>query len=153
MYAYMKVAHNVTLSVFAKEEEDKEQIKSCLLELIPFDIAEEKVKLDEDTAIGFNQRKINIFEIRLEKERHVKRFLENLLSKLNQEQKEMLLKRLDVRVDDECNFFIRLDKDKLLNKEYWITDSGNCFHIKISIAAYPAKRENAIQVVKQLMGS
>ena len=61
----------------------------------------------------------------------------------------MVVKQED-RLDEECNFFIRLDKEKLMNGECWITDSGDCYHIKISVAAFPKKKERAKQVVEQI---
>ncbi len=146
----MKLAHQVKLSVFIKEEEDREKIFNKLISLVPFNLKEEKIKLNEDTAMGFNNKKIKTYEIVLEKDRHINPFLEKLKESLSQEQKELLLKQADSRLDEELHFFIRLDKEKLLQDEFWITDSGNCFHIRISIAAFPAKREKALAIVKEL---
>jgi RNA binding exosome subunit len=41
-------------------------------------------------------------------------------------------------------------KQKLLNNELWITDCGECFHIRISIAAFPKKKEVALEVIKKI---
>ena len=108
---------------------------------------------EEDTALGLNEREIKIYKMRLEKERHVKKFIDDLLSKFSSEQKETPLRQLGSRIDNECNFFIRLEKSKLIDGEYQITDSGYCFHIKMAVAAYPATKEKAIEVVKQLLQS
>jgi RNA binding exosome subunit len=149
----MKALHNVTITVFVKNDENREEIKDCLLKLVSFDIAKEKIKLEEDTALGLNEDAISIYKIFLEKERHVKKFIDDLLSKLTDDQKEMLLQQAESRVDDECNFFLRLHKDRLIKGEYIITDSGNCFHIKMAVAAYPAIKDKALQVVKELLQS
>jgi RNA binding exosome subunit len=146
----MKLAHQIKISVFIHEEENREEIYNKLLTLVPFNIKEQKRILNEDTAQGFNERKIKTYEIVLEKDRHINSFLEFLKEKLSDEQKELLLRQKESRLDNERNFFIRLDKEKLLNNEFYITDSGNCFHIKISIAAFPASREKAIEVVNQI---
>ena len=106
----------------------------------------EKLKLIQRTAFGFNEREIKTLEVNLEKTRHITAFLKNLNNKLNQQQKEVLLKQINSRLDDNLNFFIRFDKNKLLNQEYFITDSGDCFHIKVSIAAFPAKTEKAKEI-------
>jgi RNA binding exosome subunit len=147
----MKSIHNIEISVFAREEEDNlDSVKEGILKLADMDLEKEKIKLEHTTATGAKDNKIDILKIRLEKERHVKKFVSNLLSNLTDEQKELILEQLDSRVDEECNFFIRLDKDKLLNDEYWITDSGNCFHIKMLVAAYPAKKDNAKEIIEKL---
>ena len=85
------------------------------------------------------------------KQKHTSLFLKNLMKKLSQEQKDLLLRQLESRLDETLHFYIRLDKNKLLDNEYFITDSGNCFHIKIAIAAYPHKRDVAIEVMKYIL--
>lgn len=147
----MKTAHNITISVFSNEGEDSEKIKEGLIKLAALDMEKEKIKIEQEKAEGVLGNRIDIFKINLEKERHVKSFLRNLFSKLSQQQKELLVKQTETRVDDECRFFLRLDKNKLLEGKYWITEKGDCYHIKILIAAYPAKKENAVEIVKKLI--
>ena len=77
-------------------------------------------------------------------------FLKVLNEKLSKEQKDMLVMQVDSRLDDELHFFIRLDKEKLMDDEYFITDSGNCFHVRMSIAAYPAKKEIGKKIVQNI---
>lgn len=146
----MKLANSIKISVFAKEEEDSEKILNKLIALIPFNIEEEKITPAKQNASGFNEKIIKIFEITLNKDRHISGFLEFLNSKLTKEQKELLIMQADSRTDEELNFFIRFDKDKLLNEEFCITDSGNCYHIKLSLAVFPKKKENAFAVVKEI---
>lgn len=146
----MKLAHRIIISVFCKPEEDEGSVKASLLSLVPFNLEDEKIGLKETNAKGFGNRTIKILEIDLEKEKHTALFLKHLNEMLNEEEKKLLVKQINSRLDDELDFFIRLDKSRLLNKEYFITDSGNCFHIKISIAAFPARKENGIRIVREI---
>jgi hypothetical protein len=34
--------------------------------------------------------------------------------------------------------------------EFFITDSGNCFHLTLSIAVFPAKRESALALIDEI---
>lgn len=145
----MRLANNIKASVFVKLGDDEAAVKKHLLNLFPFNLEEEKIVLQRRKAAGFNQKEIIILEVDLKKERHTNAFLNFFKEKLNEQQKEVLVKQ-ENRLDDECNLFIRLDKNKLLNNEYWITDSGDCYHIRISIAAFPKKKEKARQVVEQI---
>jgi len=145
----MRLANNIRVNVFVKVEDDEAAVKKHLLALFPFDLEQEKIVLQRSKALGFNQREIIILEVELKKERHTNAFLSFLKEKLNEQQKSVLVKQ-ENRLDDDCNFFIRLDKSKLLNNEYWITDSGDCYHIRISIAAFPKKKERARQVIEQM---
>ena len=142
----MKYVHNITFSVFVKPEDSLETIKEQLVNLIPLDIEEEKLQLIQSVAEGITN-KIIILEITLKKERHTNAFLDSFKEKLSSEQLEQL-RTQENRLDDQLYYFIRLDKEKL--PELVLTDSGNCVHIKMSIAAFPKKKENALNIVKEL---
>ncbi|MBW2967481.1 hypothetical protein KY362_03265 [Candidatus Woesearchaeota archaeon] len=149
-----KLAHNIRLSVFAKEHEDPAKIADALIDLCPFELEKEKVGLKKSKAQGFNEKIIIIFEIVLEKQRHIRQFIEHLKSILSEDQRNLILRQKESRLDDDMNFFIRIDKPRWLEeRRAWITDSGDCFHIRMTIAAYPAKKENAFDVIKAWLKS
>lgn len=148
----MKYAHLIKLSVFSYEHENSEGILEAFLGFFPFNLEENKVLLKKSAAEGFNDRKITILEVILSKANLVNEFLENLLNNLNKEQKEQILMEAESRLDENLDFFIRFDKEEWLNnRKLELTDSGKCFHLKISIAAFPKKREIALNVVKKLL--
>jgi len=145
------LAHNICITVFCKPEEDTKLTAKKLLFLVPFDIKEQKIEIKKRMAMGFNEKKITILEVYLEKEKHTNKFLENLNKKLSKEQKELLIKQLESRLDDELNFFLRFDKNKLINEyNLWLTDKGDCYHIRIKVAAFPHKREAALKTVEKI---
>lgn len=147
----MKFAHIIKVSVFSHESEDPDQIFSAFLKLFPFELEEEKIKLQKGQATGFEQKQIHIFEVDLKKNKHINAFLKKLMKNLKPEQKSLILKQAESRLDDELNFYLRFDlKELLLNKKLELVDHGHCFHIKMSIAAFPAKKEQALNIVKEL---
>jgi RNA binding exosome subunit len=146
----MKLAHYIRVRVIASPEDDKEKIEDKLISLFPFNLEEEKIELQGKKAQGFNERELKILEVELKKATHMTKFLNNLTSKLNDEQKKLILRQLDSRMDEGGHLYLRLDKERFLNDEYFITDYGNCFHITIAIAAFPAKKENAKKVVEDI---
>ncbi len=147
----MKLIHNLAVSVFIKPEDEATTIKQAFLSFFPFDLEKEKIKLIEKSATGFQERKIVILEVTLAKERHIKPTFEALLNRLTKEQKELLIKQKESRLDEDLEFFIRFDKTKLIKEnKYLITDSGNCFHLKLSIASFPAKREIALAIIDKI---
>ena len=67
--------------------------------------------------------------------------------------KNQILQQIDSRLDKSLDFFLRFDKDSwIAGKKLLLTDAGKCFHIRISMAAFPKKREIALNVVKDLFG-
>ncbi len=145
------LAHNICISVFCKPEENIEIITKKLLFLVPFNLKKEKIELKKRTAIGFNEKKIIILVVYLKKESHTNLFLNNLANNLTDEQKSLIIKQAESRLDEELNFFLRLDKSKLINEnKLWLTDKGDCYHIRIKIAAFPHKREVALKTIEKI---
>lgn len=146
----MKLVHNIRVNVFVKEDESEKLIKEKLFMLFPFDFEKEKIKLDKKVVKGFNEKNIIIYDVLIEKERHTNRFLKNLLENLNNEQKDLLIKQAETRIDRELDLFLRLDKEKLLDNKYWVTGSGNCFHIKFCLAVFPKNKENVLKLIEKM---
>jgi RNA binding exosome subunit len=154
----MKLVNNINFRVFCNPDEDKEKIKSAFLSLIGYtteQLSEEKIKYNETNAVGFGKKIIKIIEVRFEKERHCNKFIKRINEILSAEDKVLLIEQVN-RLDDNMNFFMRLDKDALLDegaekdKKYVLTDSGNCFHISMNIEAHPQRKDVAHKVVKQI---
>ncbi len=147
----MKYAHLIKLTVFSYKHENGEAILESFLKLLPFNLEENKVVLKKSTAYGFNDKKIEVLEVVLTKNNLINLFLKNILDNLDKNQKNIILSQLESRLDKNLDFFIRFDKDSWINeKKLILTDSGKCFHIRTSIAAFPKKREVALNVVKDL---
>jgi RNA-binding protein len=147
----MKLAHIIKVKVFSNESDDEKIILERLLELFPFDIKQEKISLKRSTAIGFEEKKIIIFEIVISKERHTRKFIERLEKNLGDNQKKIILDQVRSRLDENLDFYLRFDKHEYTkNHKLVITESGDCFHMRISIAAFPKKREIAIKLINTI---
>jgi len=147
----MRWIHRITITALGKPEEDMEAVKQGIIALVPFNIEEAKVQLQVQNAEGFEERTIRIFTIILTKEAHTNDFLQFLLDNLAEEQKNLLISQAESRLDTEFDFFIRIDKDEWIKeRKIWLTDSGNCFHMKFSLAVFPKKREGALQLIEKL---
>ena len=147
----MKIAHNIKLRVFCREGDDENKILGALHKLVEADF--KKIDFKAENAELFEDKKMKIFTIILKKNKNMRRFIENIFRGFNEEQKNLLRRQIESRLDSDLHFFIRLDKPKLLDGEFWVTDSGNCFHIDICIAAYPHKREVAREIVEMMLDS
>lgn len=148
----LNIAHSATIRVFCGEGENEHAILAGLQWLLPFDIEKEKITIQGQNALGFNDKKITIFEVALTKNRHVRAFLDNLVAKISEHDKQTLLRQLDSRVDEDANFFLRFEKERLSeHHDLLLTDGGNCYHIKIKIASFPSTKEAAIKAVRNML--
>lgn len=143
--------HNIIITVFLKPEEDKEKIRTALKSIIPFNLEENKIKIEESKAEGFNEREILIYEVKIEKQQLIKKFIDNLIENLSEKTKEMIFNQIDSRTDEDCRFYLRFSKEKLIkDNEFFLTDQGNCFHIKMAVAAFPKKKEKAMDIIQKV---
>lgn len=150
----MELAHSVAIRVFCNEEENENDIVSGLKWLIPINLEEEKVKIDAQTALGFSDRRIKILEVTLTKRKHIKAFLDNLVLEIPDTQRQVLLRQLGSRVDENAVFFVRFDKETVIkHRELLVTDSGDCYHARIKIAAFPSTKEKAMAIVGEMLST
>ncbi|OIO65280.1 hypothetical protein COY28_03545 [Candidatus Woesearchaeota archaeon CG_4_10_14_0_2_um_filter_57_5] len=148
----MKLAHLVRVTVFVKPEEDDVAVWQALLGLFPFDLAAQKIAVSQKTVIGFEEKKIRILTVELSRQKNINDFLAALMERLGEDGRRLLLSQAESRLDEGNHFFLRLLKPALLRGEYQLTDAGDCYHIKISVAAYPGTREQALESVKGIVG-
>ncbi len=148
----MKYAHLIKLTVFSCENENNKHILDSFLKFFPFNIEDNKIILKKSDAMGFNDKKIEVIEITLTKTNLINQFLKNMLNYLDESQRSQILNQMESRIDKNLDLFLRFEKATWINeRKLLLTDSGKCFHLKISIAAFPKKREIALNVVKDLL--
>lgn len=146
------IAHTLVIEIFVSPEENVHAIRDKFINLFPFDFEKEEINLQEDTATGFSQKKIKIFRVNLSKNRHVKTFLLNMVKNLQNDTKEIILNQAEKRLDENFNFFLRFDKNKLLNQNmFQLTEQGDCILIRFKIAAFPKNKKNALAIINDLL--
>ena len=90
-------------------------------------------------------------EVNLDRQKLVNDLSFSLVSKIKDVDKSMIISQLESRLDSGLHFFLRIDKETWINeRKIMITDSGSCFHMRISVAAFPKKREIALKLMKEL---
>lgn len=147
---HMKTFHHITLREFVKEYEgeDLEQQKEFLLSLIPLQNVKKedwpKIKVEKNLRHD-NFTPIYVLELRLEKQALIEKFLSQVFENLGEEQ--MADWRKYLYVDEESMCFLRLEKPALQQGKYILTTSGDCVHIRMLIAAYPANAKNAKKII------
>jgi len=148
----METAYSIEIRVFCTETENDDDVLSGLKWLVPLDFEKEKIAVGKHTALGFDDKKITIFEVMLTKRRHARAFLDNVIPKIPDVQKKMLLGQLGLRVDEHTNFYLRFDKETLIHhKELLVVDNGSCYHVKIKVTVFPSNKEKAMTVVGEML--
>ncbi len=147
----MKLIHHIIVSIFEKKPENLDIIYDTLHDLLPVDFDKEKIDLSYEEAEGLTGDKIYIIKLKTTRNRHNNMLLSNIFDKLSLEDKKLIMDQRASRLNDEGYFFLRLDKDHLFKKKFVLTESGNCFHFKIKLAAYPANQEQFMKTLEELL--
>jgi len=149
---YMKYAHSVKTRVILPKDEEgtgKRMLISLFSDTPKQFLEDEEPSIESSYAQGLNNENIVVLEWTCSTTRHINTFIQRFVSRIPDEKLRMLSEQED-RLDDDLNFYIRLDKDSFENGEWVVTQSGKCIHIRIHIAAYPAKKKTALEKIEAL---
>ncbi|MCQ2977351.1 MAG: exosome protein [archaeon] len=146
--------HNIRYRVFVYENEDLDSITQALLNIIP------SAEIEAEEVEGLLQEPMVILNGMVSKKRETKEFLNNLLA-IDKDQLTKLYNDLDKKMDEKGNLFLRLskeftpvdseDNDSEVDVSQWkILDGGDSIHLKVKIAAYPAKKEVALNKLDEV---
>ncbi|MDR0900574.1 MAG: RNA-binding protein [Methanobrevibacter sp.] len=134
--------HNIRYRVFVYEDEDEAEIIEALSYILPTAVP------DKEIAEGLMENPITILSGKIAKKRELKDFFSRLLDEDNVDIAKFS-QDLDKKIDKNGNLFLRFSKKAAANEKFEILDSGDSIHLKIKIAAYPAKKEIAIKIINE----
>ena len=131
--------HNIKFRAFVYEDESVEEVSQAILNILP------EAEIEAEEAEGMLEDKIIILSGVVSKKRYTKTFFNTLLEfadldKLNSD--------LERKMDEKGNWFLRFDKSDALDEKWTILDSGDSVHMKIKVAAYPARKDIAVEKVR-----
>ncbi len=141
-------AHHVTVTAYASPG-DVEELRGTLEELLPEDTEVEENTLEPEEEGGvFTQELIELKAV-VKKQKRIREFTEKVLGSLD-EYDRRLAEEIESCVDDSCNLYLRLSKQEAADGNV-VLESKDPIHVRFKIAAYPAKKENALKVVEELL--
>ena len=132
--------HNIKFRAFVYEHESIDEISQAILNILP------EAEIEAEEAEGLLEDKIIILSGTVSKKRYTKTFFNTLLEwtdldKLNED--------LERKIDEKGNWFLRFDKEDAFDEIWTIKDSGDSIHLKVKIAAFPAKKQIAVDKVRE----
>jgi RNA binding exosome subunit len=137
--------HNLSYRAFVYGTESEEKVREALKTLLPSVVPEKEI------TEGHHKNQVLILQGKTSKNTEIKMFLEKLRN-LSLHDKKMILKGLEDRMDSRGNLFLRFGKQSAYLGDLKLVAHGDTLHIKMKIAAYPAKKEEALKVARQLFG-
>jgi len=138
------VIHHITFRAFAAATEDESRVRDALGIFAPLD------KITIIDALGHYDNPIKIFEATL-KRREGRAFFELLREQLPRDDLLRLRREIEDRVDDNCELHLRLDKQAAYKGKVCLTDSTDAISVSAHMESYPAKREEAVRIARELL--
>ena len=148
----MKSIHSIRIKAFSNEDEVN-NVRQSIYNILPDgsrdkEIKESKIEPESDACVFTEQ--LRVLELNLNRQGDIKSFTNTLLGKLKKYDKEKLSSEITNRIDDDCNFYIRLSKKDAMDKKFKLWDDDP-IQIKIKIATFPKNKNNAIEMAMELL--
>ena len=138
---------NAVVSTFAHATEDEQRVLSVLRTLLPEGVRVHRSKLE-----GHHGNPIINLEAKVGQRKLLRVLWQRILTKLRAGELKKLSKIVPERVDENCFFYLRFDKQLAHAGELVLTDSGDAIHFKLKVTAYPARRELAVNLLEKFIG-
>ena len=132
--------HYVDLRAFCYATEGEKRVGDALRTFLPDD-----VDLDRAESEGFHGDRILVLSVRLDRADEMR----HVLSALTEfDGIEDVIDELDHRVDEDCTFFLTLDKQAAFRGE---VARGDGITLRAKVEAYPAKKASAVENVREIL--
>ena len=125
--------HWLRVQVFCYATERQELLEETLAELLGTD------EFTEDVSEGEHGDTMLILEARLTKQREYNA----LFRKLGPEIRGWIKEDVGNRIDEDCVFYMRLDKQKAVRGEYEVAHHGDVISITGKLQSHPARKDVA----------
>ena len=135
------VFHWVRVQTFCYATEKRELLEETMTELLGTD------EFEEEISAGEHGNVMTILEARLTKQRE----FNALFRKLGPEICGWIVDDIENRIDDDCVFYIRLDKQKAVQGQYEVAHHGDVVAITGKVQAHPAKKDVAVRTLKEFL--
>ncbi|XVH31127.1 RNA-binding protein [Haloferacaceae archaeon DSL9] len=126
--------HYIDLRTFCYATEDEKRVEGALRTFLPG-----KFEIDRVANRGHHGDRIVVLSARVENADDM-RYVLDRLSELTEI--DRVIDELDERVDDNCSFFLRLDKQAAFKNEIRL---GAGITLRAKVEAYPAKHDAAVE--------
>ena len=134
--------HYIDLRAFCYVTEDDKRVEDALRLFLP-----EEFELQRAESEGHYGDRILVLSARVENASGMRSVLD-ALGDLADEEFSRVVDELDERVNENCAFFLTLDKQAAFNGE---VDLGDGITLRGKVEAYPAKKESAVENVEELL--
>lgn len=134
--------HYLDLRAFSYATEDDDRVEQALRTFLP-----EELEIERSNSSGHHGDPITVLTCRVERADGVRAVLDHVRSL---ESFQIVEEAITERVNENCAFFFRLDKQRAYDGEVTL---GPGIQVRGKVEAYPAKRDRAIENLAEYFAS
>jgi len=134
----MAIFHSVSVRAHCHATENVDKVVRAIENVMGFPI-----RLNKTITSGYYGNEIVILEGRVDKARDVEKFWENI-----REVHPQILAEIDDLVDNNCNLYLRFDKQLAYLGELVLRRGGDTIAIRCKVKCYPANREKCVKIIE-----
>ncbi len=129
--------HYLSFRAFCQATEDEAKVMSAI------ELVSGTDEISVTRSQGFHGNPILILEATVKSKKRI----DSVFQSLGEQQLRELRDTLDSRLDDDSNFFFRLDKQAAYEGKVILTAQDDVIAVKGKVKAYPNNRDNAMRVM------
>ncbi len=134
---------NVHFRVFCHATEDEAKVVQALK------FASGADEQTREVTEGYHGNPIIVLEVFIKEKRRSKDFF----SRLSADDLQEIADSLEKRMDDDCNLYLRLDKQEAYLGNLKMTTSDDAIAVRAKVESYPKKLENAMKSATEFLES
>jgi RNA binding exosome subunit len=138
------VIDRVSFRAFVAATEDESRVREALGIFVPLD------RISVTSARGHYGNEIKILEASLRKKESLA-FLQILREQLPAGDLIQLRRETPERLEEDNHFHLRLDKQAAYKGMLRLTDSADALDVSMLVKTYPARREEALRILRELL--
>jgi len=137
----MGTFHWAKIRIFCYATEDEEKVHDIIARIAGTDEA------DAEISDGHHGNQMIIFSADLKSDAECR----EMFKRLGKDVVDEITGTLGSRIDDDCTFYMRLDKQAAVSERYEIAHHGDVVSITCKIASHPARKELAVGNMKKFL--
>ncbi len=138
--------HYIRYRAFCYSTEKKDRVKKALSFLLP-----DEVEIEQQEIEGNFGNKYWLLKAKIDKSQKIRKLINFFKKELTTKKYKEIKKEIPQRINEECSFYIRFDKQKAYKNQLEPIKHGDAVVLRFKIAAYPAKKQNAIKKIQKFL--
>ena len=132
----MPFISKIEARAYSRGTEIVERVTKAVLNLYPEELRE-SVEIETESTTSHKNTKIIIILASIERKLHCEQTFARIIESLSEKERNTLRRTLSQRLDDQCVFFLRIDKQASYLGEIRLASNSDVISVRVHLREYP----------------